>query len=188
MSDRPHVFGYGSLVNRRTHGHAPAGSARLRGWRRAWRATDLRRVAYLSAIPARDGLIEGLVAEVRPEDRAALDMREAAYGQVAAKDVVHGLGVGIAVTLYVVDPRRSRPPGPDNPVLLSYLDTVVQGYLTEFGLDGVDRFFATTDGWEATVLDDRAATLYPRATASDDGGHALVDRHLDALHVRRITE
>ena len=41
-------------------------------------------------------------------------------------------------------------PQPKTPILLSYLDVVVQGYLAEFGEAGVARFFASTDGWGAT--------------------------------------
>ena len=45
-------FGYGSLVNRATHDFPEAHPARVTGWRRAWRHTDLRPVAYLTAEPA----------------------------------------------------------------------------------------------------------------------------------------
>jgi len=41
-------FGYGSLVNRATHSFNNAQPAQLTGWRRVWRHTDLRPVAFLS--------------------------------------------------------------------------------------------------------------------------------------------
>ena len=46
--------------------------------------------------------------------------------------------------------------------MLSYLDVVVQGYLRTFGPDGADRFFATTDGWDTPILNDRKAPRYSR--------------------------
>jgi hypothetical protein len=49
-----------------------------------------------------------------------------------------------------------------HPVLLSYLDVVVQGYLQEFDEAGVAHFFDTTDGWDAPLLDDRTHPHYPR--------------------------
>ena len=45
---------------------------------------------------------------------------------------------------------------------LSYLDVVVQGFLREFGPQGAQNFFETTDGWEAGIWDDRADPIYPR--------------------------
>ena len=73
-----------------------------------------------------------------------------------------------------------------HPILLSYLDVVIQGYLRHFGPDGVARFVATTEGWNAPVLNDRAAPLYPRAqrlTAAETG---LVDTILQAQGSRLI--
>jgi hypothetical protein len=61
------------------------------------------------------------------------------------------------------------------PILMSYLDVVVQGYLREFGQAGAEDFFATTDGWDIPVLDDRAAPRYPRHQALTGDERALVD-------------
>ncbi|MEM7491215.1 MAG: gamma-glutamylcyclotransferase, partial [Pseudomonadota bacterium] len=47
----PRFFGYGSLVNRRTHAYPDAAPFTIRGWRRAWRHTALRPVAFLTAVP-----------------------------------------------------------------------------------------------------------------------------------------
>ena len=63
-------------------------------------------------------------------------------------------------------------------MLLSYVDVVVQGYLREFGEDGVAQFFATTDGWDAPILDDRADPVYPRHQALTAKERAFTDRHL----------
>ncbi len=49
----PHFFGYGSLVNRRTHVYDSAHRATLEGWRRVWRPTALRPAAFLTAVPRR---------------------------------------------------------------------------------------------------------------------------------------
>lgn len=51
----------------------------------------------------------------------------------------------------------------------------------EFGEAGVARFFATTDGWDAPILDDRAKPQYPRAQQLSSAETALVDRMLRAL-------
>ncbi|WP_037371773.1 gamma-glutamylcyclotransferase [Salipiger mucosus] len=178
-------FGYGSLVNRLTHGFDPAHPARARGWRRAWRYTADREVAYLTAIPDAGCEIEGLIAPVPDDGWAALDQREHAYDRRDARDwVQHEAGGVEQLALYAIAPERMRDPDGTHPVLLSYLDVVVQGYLSEFGEAGADRFFETTSGWEAPILDDRATPRYPRAQKLKAGERAYVDDWLRRLDCR----
>ncbi|MBL3566709.1 gamma-glutamylcyclotransferase, partial [Rhodovulum sulfidophilum] len=88
----PFFFGYGSLVNRATHGYRDAVRARISGWRRVWRHTPLRPVAYLTAEPAPGVTLDGLIAAVPGGDWTALDQREYAYDRHAVGKVVdHGL-------------------------------------------------------------------------------------------------
>lgn len=178
MSD-PFFFGYGSLVNRRTHDYPEAVAARVTGWRRAWRKSPLRQRCFLTVVPAPGIEIEGLVAAVPGADWAALDEREHAYARHdVSKAVVHGVGRAVAVAIYAIPEGAHHDPGPDHPVLLSYLDAVVQGFLHEFGKDGVRRFFDTTDGWHVPVIDDRAAPIYARHQVLARRERALVDAEL----------
>ncbi len=66
---------------------------------------------------------------------------------------------------------------------MSYLDVVIQGYLTEFGEEGAARFFETTSGWNAPLLNDRAAPLYPRAQSLTVDETAFIDQALARLGV-----
>ncbi len=178
-------FGYGSLVNRDTHAFGVAAPARLRGWRRVWRHTRLRPVAYLTAVPDPAGEIDGLIAAVSGADWAALDMRERAYSRLSAHhQISHDLPHAPDIAIYTIPEGRHGTPGAACPVLLSYIDVVVQGYLREFGEAGVRRFFDTTDGWDAPVLDDRARPRYPRHRQLSGDERALVDDHLAAVGVR----
>lgn len=171
----PRFFGYGSLVNRRTHDYPDIRPMTATGWRRAWRHTALRPVAYLTATPAPGSRIEGLSAAVPGGDWAALDLREAAYVRAALPE---------GPSIYHIPHDLHGPPTAKHPILLSYLDTVVQGYRAEFGEEGVAAFFDTTDGWDAPIRDDRAAPIYPRAERLAPEEIALVDHHL--LRVRRL--
>ena len=186
MTD-PYFFGYGSLVNRATHAFPRATRATAEGWGRVWKKTRLREVAFLTAI-ARPGMqIDGLVAAVPGHDWAALDAREWAYSRGPAGLVTHDLKGDIDIQIYRTRPEHDADGSQDHPILLSYLDTVVQGYLEEFGPLGAERFFATTDGWDSPVLDDRAAPRYPRAQRLSQAETDVVDGALRILGCNVIT-
>ena len=180
----PYFFGYGSLVNRATHAYPRAGRARVTGWARIWRATTLRRVAYLSAIPTPGTVIEGLIAAVPGGDWAALDVREQAYARHPLHRVDHDQPDAADIMIYQVEPQHISDGG-EHPILLSYLDCVVQGYLREFGDAGAARFFETTTGWDMGLRDDRAAPQYPRAQTLTDRERGFVDAALRDLGVPR---
>lgn len=186
MAD-PFFFGYGSLVNRATHDYADAHPAQLRGWRRAWRHTSLRPVAYLTAVPAPGEEIDGLIAHVPGDDWAALDEREYAYDRHPVTDLTaHQVPRDLHVQVYAIPKDRHTLPDPSSPVLLSYIDVVIQGYLREFGPEGVMRFFETTDGWDAPILDDRAQPIYPRHQRLSADEHDLVQAGLASVNARIV--
>ncbi len=171
----PCFFGYGSLVNRATHDYPAAMPAQLHGWRRTWVRTDIRDVVFLSVRPDPDSVIDGLVAQVPGADWTALDLRESGYDRV---DATHAVTVQApTVAVYQVPAAKQRRDG-EHFMLLSYLDVVVQGFLREFGQAGVEGFFATTDGWDTPVQDDRGAPRYSRAQTLTPDERALVDRLL----------
>ncbi len=181
----PHFFGYGSLVNRQTHSYQSAQKAQAKGWRRAWRYTSDREVAFLTAVRDTTCTIDGLVAEVPQGDWAALDLREAAYERLpATHEVTHDADTKAEIAIYAISPNRLHLPTTLHPVLLSYLDVVVQGYLREYGRQGAEHFFATTTGWDSPILNDRDNPRYPRAQRLTDAERAVVDT---ALHQQDCT-
>jgi len=183
-----YFFSYGSLVNRATHeAVGEARHARLRGWRRMWRHTPLRPVAYLTAVPDPGTQIDGLVATVPGADWRGLDAREHAYRRVMVSgQVEHGLEGAAIVATYTIPDGMHGPANEIHPILLSYIDTVVQGYLAEFGPGGVRAFFATTSGWDAPVFDDRGAPRYRRHRPCTDAERALTDALLAGVGARIV--
>lgn len=182
MISNPYFFGYGSLVNLATHDYHDPQPARLSGWRRAWVHTDLREVAFLTAVPCEDSEIDGLIAAVPEADWAALDQREFAYDRLPANGAVsHGITTAPEISVYAVPQSAQTPGSVQHPVLLSYLDVVVQGYEQVFGEAGVAEFFASTDGWQAPILNDRDAPIYPRHQQLQLSQRELVDHHLAAI-------
>ncbi|WP_089235205.1 gamma-glutamylcyclotransferase family protein [Tropicimonas sediminicola] len=184
MDDRQ-FFGYGSLVNRATHTYPRTRAARIEGWRRVWVHTVLRPWAFLSVEPA-EGAIEGLLADVPGGDWSALDLREGAYRRQAVAAVLQECGSGEAAQVYSVPEEHADAPDVRHPLRLSYIDVVVQGYLEVFGESGATGFFASTAGWDAPVLDDRAAPIYPRHQRLTARQRGFVDEQLDAVGARRI--
>ncbi len=179
----PFFFGYGSLVNRSTHIYDHAHPARIRGWRRAWRHTELRDVAFLTAVPDPAAEIDGLIAAVPGSDWQALDDREHGYDRLKASDVFHPVSAELDVHIYAIAHDKHGMPSDPHPILLSYLDVVVQGYLREFGEDGVTSFFESTDGWSAPIHNDRDDPRYSRHQPLSSDERTLVDDHL-ALYRR----
>ncbi|MEL7254400.1 MAG: gamma-glutamylcyclotransferase [Pseudomonadota bacterium] len=186
---RSYFFGYGSLVNRNTHDYQDARPARLSGWKRVWRHTDLRPVAYLTVVPDAGSEVTGLMAAVPQGGWAELDFRERAYDRIDAREqITHDVTPAPQVVVYSIPDGKHGVPTRDCPVLLSYLDVVVQGYLREFGEGGAQAFFDTTDGWNVPILDDRAAPIYPRAQTLSDAERSYVDDRLAALNVEVISD
>lgn len=179
----PFFFGYGSLVNRKTHDYPDVARARVHGWRRTWRHTALRPLAYLTATPCEDSEIDGLIASVPGADWKALDHRERAYDRVGVQRVSHAVDSAPKVEIYWVPPTKHDPAETTLPLLMSYLDVVVQGYHAEFGRDGVAEFFGTTDGWDTHILDDRDNPIYPRHQPLSRAERRLVDAHLSDIGV-----
>ncbi len=186
-SSDPFFFGYGSLVKRTTHDYRDAHRASLRGWRRAWRKSPRRQRCFLTVVPDPDCEIEGLIAAVPGADWALLDEREAAYARLdASRSVTHPVERDLAIAVYAVPEEDAHVPGEDDPVILSYLDVVVQGFLTEYGRAGVERFFETTEGWSVPILDDRAQPIYARHRVLEAEETALVDEMLGQVGARII--
>lgn len=185
-------FGYGSLVHKGTHDHANHAPARLRGWKRVWVATPARALPYLSVIRDDSSAIDGLIAEVPDQGWDALDQREAAYQRVPlGAELTHQMAdmpTDSLTVVYSVSPDEQQPVSDKNPILLSYLDVVVQGYFDVFGAAGVDHFFSTTFNWTGSYLDDRAAPIYPRAQLCDPNLQAQTDTRLTAMGQTRVLQ
>lgn len=180
MADKNHTaqtcfFGYGSLVNAGTHRHNPLLRARAHGWRRAWVAVPWRDLCFLTAVRDASGYIDGAIAPVPDSDWAALDLRERGYDRhMDSANITHD-SAATQIAIYAIPPQDCRPAGAQNPILLSYLDTVIAGFADLYGEDHARDFFVTTSGWEAPVLDDRADPRYPRTTPLSDDIRAIVD-------------
>lgn len=180
MTD-PYFFGYGSLVNTKSHSYPDPRPATLNGWRRAWVATPRYGVVLLTGVRAPGHSIKGLIAAVPGADWAALDAREGGYARLSASDhVEHALPARADIAVYAVDPAHVKQ-SETHVILLSYLDVVVQGFHEVYGEEGVQHFFDTTDNWHTPILNDRDTPLYPRHQQLTAPQRDLVDQNLERL-------
>ena len=186
MTKDPYFFGYGSLVNTATHVYDRHHPARLDGWRRVWRHTPYREMAFLTAEPYAGVSIDGLIAAVPGADWMALDQREQGYDRVpVTTGISHDAPDAGDIAVYHIPVDKHGPADGPRAILLSYLDVCVQGYLRVFGEDGGRHFFDTTAGWDQTpILNDRAAPRYPRKQVLSAAETDFVDAQLDRLKVQ----
>ena len=180
----PYFFGYGSLVNSRSHAYPDPRPATIKGWRRAWVATPRFGNVLLTSVPMPGHSIQGVIAAVPGADWTALDERESGYARVpASHEVEHDHPHRPEIAIYSVAPENLRDRN-GHVILLSYLDVVVQGFHDVFGEQGVQNFFDTTDGWDTPVVNDRADPVYPRHQKLTDAQTALVDDNLAQRSVK----
>ncbi|WP_350333716.1 gamma-glutamylcyclotransferase family protein [Coralliovum pocilloporae] len=187
MSDIIAYFGYGSLVNKQTH-RTPTRRmipARLKGWRRGWFIrgqaawAEAGGVCALTAEPDAASAIDGALILDHVDSLPAVDEREMRYNrhQLTA-DMLESPEALPDIPLYVYSAKDAfRGYGDEDcPVIRSYVDAVLQGYMTLFGQSGLERFMTETFGWHVPILDDRNAPRYPRAVTVTEEEQKLFDR------------
>ncbi len=195
MSDMFTCFGYGSLVNSRTlPDDSLSARVKVTGWRRAWRLsvdTKKGRRCTLTVIPDPTCAIFGTVVAQPQTQIEVMQKREAVYDRIdLSPDAVEWIDARPDgwpdPYIHVGDSAYARTGDRDHPVLLSYVETVLAGYLQTFGSDGPDHFIETTADWHVPVLNDRESPIYSRATELSVAERALVDELLERAGVELI--
>lgn len=172
-------FGYGSLVNRASlqTDFVAMFPATLKGWRRHWQprpanaepftSPDGEAIALLSVHRDAASEIDGMIVIDHRTNLFAVDERERAYERVALEfsDFLildNGLAQYFDVPIHVYSAPDMRGIGENGKILRSYLDVVMAGFEDEFSVSGVERFVASTDGFECGIIEDRDNPGYPR--------------------------
>lgn len=185
-------FGYGSLVNLGSlqTPYISAHRATLKGWKRSWlsrprvdgsfAADD--GLAFLSVVADSNARIDGLLIVDHASSLAALDKREIMYTRtpIAAEDLYFHDKPPTSGSqfLYVADEPAATQ---QTYILRSYLDVVMQGYLQQFGQDGLQRFFDSTLHFDTPIREDRESPLYPRATNLSNDEKKLFEQFSNVL-------
>ncbi|WP_146006449.1 gamma-glutamylcyclotransferase family protein [Cohaesibacter celericrescens] len=185
-------FGYGSLVNDNTRNAESFGFAgRLKGYRRRWsiwhsseerKAFGFGGVAALSVTANSQAFCDGLLIFDRKDHLPNVDQRENMYDRIlidlADFQTEHAMPLGVDCYIYVGQPAHSDTVDPHFPILQSYVDAVMQGFLHKFGEAGVERFIAETDGWQTPIVQDRHIPFYPRNVTLTQTEQILLDSYI----------
>ncbi len=193
-------FGYGSLVNRNTRpAQEIAHSARLNGWQRVWdhRVSDPyrdKRCTSLSIEPSPEVAVEGVVVRLELDKLPQLDQREAGYDRLVLPasdfDLPEDLLEQMAregmeeIMVYRSQEHNRGLADAENPVLQSYVDCVMAGYLHRFGEEGVNALVSSTRGWECSLFNDRTEPFYPRWVEVSSADQQYFDDSID-LHLQQ---
>ncbi len=78
-------------------------------------------------------------------------------------------------------------PIPHVPARMAESHGQMRDWLSQLHESGVDRFFQTTDGWDAPILNDRRAPIYPRHQHLTTKEMGLVDTYLRNLGASVLT-
>ncbi|MFK5980987.1 MAG: gamma-glutamylcyclotransferase [Rhizobiaceae bacterium] len=177
-------FGFGSLVNTATlrTDYIDTIPVALKGWRRHWQgrpAADDPEIALLSIHKHDNARLHGLIVVDSLENLEMVDEREQGYQRV---QLCHSdfllQGRDLPANLYVYVANPANEPDSQPPLLQSYLDAVMQGYLNEYGSTGLAHFIETTIGFERSIIKDRNEPQYPRAIELDYASKELFDNTL----------
>lgn len=184
-----HYFGYGSLVNRQTRPNDEAFQpVSVLNWQRVWahrvvqpghslpQPAPEKGFTVLTVTYCKAGFLDGVQVSIDESEVAQLDQREAGYErQITRSDLSTD-----PVAIYVSRPEHVAMADADYPLLQSYTDCVLAGYLDVFGWTGVDRFMGSTQGWSAPIFPDRDNPIYPRAVSLTADITAAFDKRIDA--------
>lgn len=183
-------FGYGSLVNRRTLRTKFLGLRRasVTGWRRFWMPRRAPQAALLSVRPDDSFETQGVVVYDLADHLPDVDEREAGYLRrvVMPGHVAIEAEAAPDVPLFIYEASPTEPDAAEvgAMILQSYLDAVLQGFLSLYGEAGVRRFVEETEGFETTILGDRASPGYPRSVILSKDEAALFDSLVEARGAR----
>jgi hypothetical protein len=154
-----YLFGYGSLVNRRSLGRAlgrevaaeELRAARLDGWRRTWGAaeqvipdgrTAVLWAQFLDLERDPTARVNGILIEITDAEREALERRERGYNRL---DVT----IDGTPAITFAGRREAAPEG--DVVLAAYVELVEEGFAA-LGDEHLEEFRRTTDPIDTPIL------------------------------------
>lgn len=187
-------FGYGSLVNRQTlkTKYTQAVPVQLKGWRRHWQSRAAgylhysgKDIALLSVHAQSNCRLSGMLIIDRRDSLGEVDVRERGYDRQRLNrdqlELSESTGqIDIPQELFVYVGKTEPVKQERSKLLQSYLDTVMSGYLAEYGEGDIEHLLETTVGFDRDLIADRDNPIYSRAIKPDVATAARFDAILQS--------
>ncbi|KUI98514.1 hypothetical protein VRK_23820 [Vibrio sp. MEBiC08052] len=160
-----YIFGYGSLMNsssRQLTGQTGVTSpAVVDGLTRTWGMVDDSYQASPLVVQPGDGIVNGVLLNVSPQELTQFDQRERGYQriQLDIADINTELPLSAQDAVWVYVKSEPMAPTHESPILQTYIDTVLTGCL-EVSEAFAHLFVKHTHGWEHPLENDRHAPKY----------------------------
>lgn len=130
-----------------------------------------------------DSGIDGVVVPLPIEALPVLDAREEGYERLTLPASDFELPEGLAVDevhVYRSLTEHRMSATDEHPILQTYVDCCMAGFLNVYGEGGLDNFLHATRGWHGQIENDRTQPRYPRAVAIPGELLARFDRLVNA--------
>lgn len=157
------IFGFGSLVNKNSIQSSILAmkNSKILGYKRRWiepftvQGTVYRALGVVESGPF--DFVHGVTIFVPKTTLQHLYTREASYRRLVVDAVDEYGNIDYATTF------ETREAAPDEArIPISYVATVAEGFVDQYGANGLDKFIDNTDGWEHGIIDDSDDPVYPR--------------------------
>lgn len=181
-----YIFGYGSLVNSKSRAETlnclrSVVAARISskfGYQRVWNYPAPGFTA-LGVVKSENPMsINGIIYIAHDDELKVWDDRETNYNRIEVPwdyvESVDWMQLPKEGKLWIYIPKNVQLPNKQYPLVQSYIDTCVSGFL-EYSEDFAIEFLHTTGGWSQFWLNDR---LLARRHWVHFKEHAIVDRLL----------
>lgn len=180
------IFGYGSLINaasRELTGQTGrAFPAIAHGFKRSWGKIDGSYILSPLVVSQGAGSTNGVLIEIAEQELSEFDRREAGYYRVEIPgdclELIEETKINQPVWIYVKDDACT--PCPEQPIVQTYVDTVLAGCLTVSG-EFTRHFIDNTEGWHHHFENDRHAPRYTRMAGVSDEHRSEIDRMLSGV-------
>ncbi|WP_434360602.1 gamma-glutamylcyclotransferase [Parasalinivibrio latis] len=178
-----YIFGYGSLINeasRKMTSHTGDGiPVSVGGLVRQWGKVSGSNISPL-VVSEGDGECNGVLLAINEASLAAFDIRESGYRRIELPaDGIRFLNNNVEVEgpVYAYVGREPEPPCHIQPIVQSYVDTVLAGCL-RYSADFANAFVESTHGWHYPLINDRENPIYPRMAGVNQDDISWIDRRV----------
>ncbi|WP_027252519.1 gamma-glutamylcyclotransferase family protein [Photobacterium halotolerans] len=182
------IFGYGSLINRAsrqlTGQTGQAVPAVVEGLQRHWGKVDGSYAISPLVASLGEGRCNGVLLKVEDNTLAHFDRRERGYSRVEVdpSQITHNGILQFDAPVWVYVKANPAPPCANQPIMQTYVDTVLAGCLS-ISDAFAKTFVETTFGWHHPLENDRGSPKYGNLAGVEDVHIPVIDRLISPARI-----